>query len=160
MADVYEQVGETRMWDGPFQQPISNTVITAGYGDARSYNEGPITIFHTGVDYSGPVGTPIRAPAPGAVVFSNTLQLFGNTLIIDHGLGVMTGYYHLSRIFVPVGETVAAGQIVAEGGSTGLSSGPHLHWDLRVNNVPVDGLQWIEEDIVGEVLDTLVAEGS
>jgi murein DD-endopeptidase MepM/ murein hydrolase activator NlpD len=145
LATIYGQFSEAQLWDGLFQLPISNTIITAGYGGPRSYNGGPIEIYHTGIDFSGAVGSPIYAPANGRVVFSDTTTLRGNVLIIDHGLGVMSGFYHLSKILIPVGELVRAGQIVAEGGSTGLSSGPHLHWDLRILNVTVNPLQWTQE---------------
>lgn len=145
LASIYNLFSDVPQWEGLFQLPVTNTVVTAGYGDARSYNQGPIEIFHTGVDFSGAVGTPIYAPASGTVVFSDTLELHGRTLIVDHGLGIMTGYYHLSKILTQVGSQVTAGQIIAQGGSSGLSSGPHLHWDLRVMNVPVNGLQWTEE---------------
>jgi murein DD-endopeptidase MepM/ murein hydrolase activator NlpD len=63
----------------------------------------------------------------------------------------MTGYYHLSVIHVNVGDMVAPGQHIADGGSTGLSTGPHLHWDVRIMNTAVDGLQWLEEDVVKSV---------
>ncbi len=151
MAPFFSQLSE-RQWEGPFQYPVNNAPITAGYGDARSYNEGPIEIFHTGIDFSGPIGTPIHAPAVGTVVFSDTLALHGNTLIVDHGLGVMSAYYHLSKVHVSLNEQLDTGQIIAEGGSTGLSSGPHLHWDVRVGNVPVDGRQWTEEDLFSQVI--------
>lgn len=152
LATYYEGFSESAAWQGLFQVPVMNSLISAGYGDARSYNQGPIEIFHTGVDYAGPVGTPIRAPAAGTVLFSDTLNIQGNTLIVDHGLGVMTGYYHLSKVHVVPGDVVTPGQLLAEGGSSGLSSGPHLHWDLRVGNVPVNGLQWTEVDLVAAVL--------
>lgn len=145
LATIYSQFSEGQLWEGLFQLPMSNTVITDGYGNARSYNGGPFEIYHTGIDFSGAVGSPIYAPANGRVIFSDTVQLRGNVLIIDHGLGVMSGFYHLSKINVPVGELVRAGQIVAEGGSTGLSSGPHLHWDLRIFNITVNPLQWTQE---------------
>jgi murein DD-endopeptidase MepM/ murein hydrolase activator NlpD len=90
-------------------------------------------------------GTPILAPAAGTVVFSDTLQLRGDTVIIDHGLGVFSAYNHLSTVFVNVGDEVIPGQRIALGGSTGLSTGPHLHWELRVMGVPVDGMQWTQE---------------
>jgi murein DD-endopeptidase MepM/ murein hydrolase activator NlpD len=128
-----------------FQAPVTTTIVTAGYGGARSYNGGPYEIFHTGVDFAGTTGTPILAPAAGAVVFSDTLQLRGLTLIIDHGLGVFSSYNHLSSIQVNVGDRVEPGQPVALGGSTGLSTGPHLHWELRVMDVPVNGMQWTQE---------------
>jgi len=147
LATVYSVFSDTAMWQGQFQEPLTNTLITAGYGDGRSYNDGPVDIYHTGIDYAGVVGTPIYSPAAGTVVFSDTLQLRGNTLIIDHGLGLMTGYYHLSNMRVGEGEHVEKGQLIAEGGSTGLSNGPHLHWDMRVNNVPVNGRRWTTEVI-------------
>ena len=118
--------------------------MTAGYGDGRSYNGGPVEIYHTGVDFSGAVGTPILAPANGTIVFTGPLELRGNAVIIDHGLGVMSAYFHLSEIFVADGDTVTAGEAIGAGGSTGLSTGPHLHWDLRIMDVPVNGLQWTE----------------
>jgi murein DD-endopeptidase MepM/ murein hydrolase activator NlpD len=68
----------------------------------------------------------------------------GLTVILDHGLGVMTGYYHLSDSFVEVGQEVSAEQPIGAGGSSGLSTGPHLHWDLRIMGVPVDGMVWTE----------------
>jgi murein DD-endopeptidase MepM/ murein hydrolase activator NlpD len=152
LATYYQQFSEPAAWQGLFEVPIRDSLITAGYGDARSYNQGPIEIFHTGVDFAGPVGTPIYAPATGTVIFSDTLNIQGNALIVDHGLGVMTGYYHLSKVHVAVGQVVTPGQLLAEGGSSGLSSGPHLHWELRVGNVPVNGLQWTEVDLMAAVL--------
>ena len=76
------------------------------------------------------------------MVFSGPLELRGNTVILDHGLGVMTAYFHLSEILVGEGDAVTTGQPLGLGGSTGLSNGPHLHWDVRVNGVAVDGMQW------------------
>jgi murein DD-endopeptidase MepM/ murein hydrolase activator NlpD len=139
---IYSRFTESQYWEGLFQMPVTNTVVTAGYGDARSYNGEPVEIFHTGVDFAGAVGTPILAPAAGVVVLSAMLELRGLVVIIDHGLGVMSAYFHLSESFVSVGQVVIAGQRIAAGGSTGLSSGPHLHWDLRIMGVPVDGRQW------------------
>lgn len=144
LGDIYGTFTPEQQWQGLFQLPVTDTVVTAGYGGIRSYNGGPFDIFHTGVDFGGGVGTPIAAAAAGTVVFSDTLQLRGNTLIIDHGLGVMSGYYHLSEIVANVGDRVEPGQIIGLGGNTGLSTGPHLHWELRIMDVPVDGLQWTE----------------
>jgi murein DD-endopeptidase MepM/ murein hydrolase activator NlpD len=145
LATIYGRFSETQQWQGLFQTPITNTFVTAGYGDGRSYNGGPIDIFHTGVDFSGAVGAPVLAPANGVVVFNDVLQLRGTALIMDHGLGVMSAFFHLSDTFVTVGDTVVTGQPVAAVGSTGLSSGPHLHWDLRIMNIPVNPLQWTQE---------------
>ncbi len=127
-----------------FQVPLTTTIVSAGYGGRRSYNGGPVEIYHTGIDYAAAAGTTVLAPAAGVVVFSDVLELRGGTLIIDHGLGVMTGYYHLSERLVEPGQAVTAGQPIARVGSTGLSSGAHLHWDLRIMNVTVDPARWTE----------------
>jgi murein DD-endopeptidase MepM/ murein hydrolase activator NlpD len=140
----YSAFSPVPQWEGLFQVPVSNTIVTAPYGGARSYNGGPYEIFHTGVDFGGGLGTAIMAPAAGTVVYAGELTLRGNTLILDHGMGVHSGYYHLSEILAEEGATVTAGQVVARGGNTGLSTGPHLHWELRVMGVPVNGLQWTE----------------
>ncbi|MEZ4516063.1 MAG: LysM peptidoglycan-binding domain-containing protein [Chloroflexota bacterium] len=145
LKTIFAQFHDQQQWDGVFQVPVENAFVSAGYGGRRSYNGGPIEIYHTGIDYAAPTGTPVLAPANGTVVFTDTLELRGNVLIVDHGLGVMTGYYHLSEILVNVGDEVVAGQPIASVGSTGLSSGPHLHWDLRIMDVPVNGLQWTEQ---------------
>lgn len=144
LATIYGQVSDQQLWEGLFQIPVSTTLVTADYGILRSYNGGPFDIFHTGIDLAGTNGTPIVAVANGVVVFSDFVQLRGNVVILDHGWGVMSGYYHLSRGLVSLGAVVPAGTVIGEGGSTGLSTGPHLHWDLRINNVPVDGRQWTQ----------------
>ena len=144
LSAIYTQFTDEQAWEGVFQFPVTTTIVTGPYGDGRSYNGGPVEIYHTGVDFSGAVGTPILAPANGTIVFTGPLELRGNAVIIDHGLGVMSAYFHLSEIFVNEGEQVIGGQPIGAGGSTGLSTGPHLHWDLRIMDVPVNGLQWTE----------------
>ena len=145
LLDIYSNFTDEARWDGLFQVPVTNTIVTAPYGGGRSYNEGPVTTYHTGTDFSGDIGTPILAAANGTVVFNDTLELRGQTVIVDHGLGVMTGYYHLSETFVEIGQEVFVGEPIGLGGSTGLSTGPHLHWDLRIMGVPVNGMRWTEE---------------
>lgn len=145
LKTYFDEFTEPQQWEGIFQTPVAAPLISAVYGGRRSYNGGPISIYHTGIDYAAPEGTEVLAPAAGTVVFSDTLTLRGGVLLIDHGLGVMTGYYHLIESLVEPGEKVVAGQPIAKIGSTGLSSGPHLHWDLRILNVPVDGTKWTEQ---------------
>jgi len=139
---LYRSFSEEKKWEGLFQVPVTDTLVTAPYGGGRSYNEGPITIFHSGTDFNGDIGTPILAPANGSVIFNDFLELRGNTVIIDHGWGIMTGYYHLNESFVEEGQEIEMGQQIGTGGSTGLSTGPHLHWEFRVMGVPVDGMPW------------------
>ena len=142
---IYAQFTPEPQWEGVFQYPVTSTIVTAPYGDSRSYNEGPIEIFHTGIDFAGGIGTPILAPAAGVVVYNDVMELHGNTIVLDHGLGVMTAYFHLSEPSVNVGDKVSAGQQIGLGGNTGLSSGAHLHWETRVNGVAVDGLLWLTQ---------------
>lgn len=144
LQTIFSQSADEQLWEGLFQMPITdtNTVVSGGYGDSRSYNNGPVEIFHTGIDFPVPTGTSIVAPAAGVVVFADLLELRGMVVIVDHGLGVMTAFFHLSEIFVEVGDEVVVGEPLGAVGSTGLSSGPHLHWDLRVHGVAVDPTQW------------------
>lgn len=144
LARLYDEFIDEQYWDGLFQMPVTGTIITAGYGDSRSYNGGSYEIFHTGVDFGGAVGTPIVAPANGIVTFAEEMALHGNTMVVNHGLGVVSAYFHLSAFTAQVGDVVAQGQQIALGGGTGLSTGPHLHWDLRVNGQAVDGRQWLD----------------
>lgn len=145
LKGIYARFTEQQRWDGIFQVPLTTTIVSAPYGGRRSYNGGPIEIYHTGIDYAAAQSTTVLAPANGVVVFNDVLELRGGTLIIDHGMGVMTGYYHLSERLVEVGQEVAVGEPIALVGSTGLSSGPHLHWDLRVMNVTVDPTPWTQQ---------------
>ncbi|MCA9939593.1 MAG: LysM peptidoglycan-binding domain-containing protein [Anaerolineales bacterium] len=146
LASIYGQFTPVQQWTGLFQQPIiSGTQITAGYGIARSYNGGPYDSFHSGTDFADYAGTKVLAPNAGTIVASQPMQVRGNVIIIDHGLGVMTGYYHLQKLEVNVGDHVEAGQVIGELGTTGLSTGPHLHWDVRIMNHPVNPLQWLEQ---------------
>ncbi len=131
-----------KQWDGLFTLPVAG-VLTSGFGTTRSYNGSSFNSFHTGADLAAPVGTPIYAPASGVVVDTGLLDVRGYITIIDHGRGVYTGYWHQSSILVQPGETVAAGQQIGTVGSTGLSTAAHLHWEMWVQGVQVDPMQWI-----------------
>jgi murein DD-endopeptidase MepM/ murein hydrolase activator NlpD len=115
---------------------------TAPFGQRRSYSGGPVSSYHSGHDYGADEGVPIYAPITGTVALAEPLQVRGHAVIIDHGLGVFTGFWHLSQIDVSAGQIVGKGELVGLVGNTGLSTGPHLHWEMRVGNVPVDPLQW------------------
>lgn len=145
LEEYYAVFEPVQRWQDVFQMPVTTTVVSAAYGGRRSYNDGPIEIYHTGVDFAAPIGEQVLAPADGVVVFADELELRGLSVIINHGLGVMTGYYHLSEALVQPGDAVVAGQPIGVVGNSGLSSGAHLHWDLRIMNVPVDALQWTQQ---------------
>jgi murein DD-endopeptidase MepM/ murein hydrolase activator NlpD len=135
-----------RYWTKVFSQPVDEpSCIKSWFGNRRSYNGGPYSYFHTGVDYG--ICAPslnIRAPAPGVVVFVGALTVRGNAVVIDHGWGVYSGFWHQSSILVKVGDKVDTGQIIGKIGNTGRVTGPHLHWEIWVNGVQVEPLDWLD----------------
>lgn len=135
-----------KYWNGPLQKP-NNGRISSGYGIRRYYN-GVFAkdYYHRGVDYAGGMGSPVVAPAAGRVALvgrvSEGFRVHGNTVGIDHGQGVTSIMLHLSRIDVKEGDFVQAGQRIGAIGSTGASTGPHLHWGLYVHGLSVDPVPW------------------
>lgn len=119
--------------------------MTSPFGTRRSYNGGAFDRYHSGVDFAGVPGTPILAAAAGTVVLADTLNVRGNATVIDHGWGVYTGYWHQTDMYVQPGDFVEAGQVIGTIGSTGRVTGAHLHWELWVNGVAVDPMQWVQE---------------
>ncbi len=143
---VFGGLSEQRLWQGAFGFPLAGELrTTAPFGQRRSYNGGPVSSYHAGQDLGADGGTPVYAPAAGTVALAEPLQVRGNVVILDHGLGVFTGFWHLSQINVEAGQTVERGEVVGLVGNTGLSTGPHLHWEMRVLGVPVDPLQWTRQ---------------
>lgn len=135
-----------KYWDGLFAVPgYDPNWITSLFGNRRSYNGGPFTYFHSGVDYGGGPGLPIKSPAPGVVVFAGPLTVRGNATIIDHGWGVYSGFWHQSEFKVQVGDKVETGQVIGLVGGTGRITGPHLHWEIWVNGVQANPLTWLEK---------------
>jgi murein DD-endopeptidase MepM/ murein hydrolase activator NlpD len=132
----------TRYFDGPMGLPAAATVISP-FGTLRSFNGGGFDRFHSGTDFAGAPGTPVLAAAPGIVVLAASLNVRGNATIIDHGWGVFTGYWHQTEQIVSVGDHVTTGQPIGTIGATGRVSGAHLHWELWLNGVPVDPMQWV-----------------
>jgi murein DD-endopeptidase MepM/ murein hydrolase activator NlpD len=133
------QFRSDRLWDGRLQHPLGKPVpVISAFGTRRAYNDGPFGSYHGGTDFSSPEGSPVYAAASGVVVLARPLQVRGNTVIVDHGGGVFTLYCHLSEFSVAEGMDVAAGHQLGLVGNTGLSTGPHLHWELRVQGVRVD----------------------
>ena len=147
-----QPVSNEKQWVGEFSFPSplskeycleTGECFSSRYGNRRSYNGGPYNAFHTGLDIVGSVGTEIFAPAAGEVVFAGPLTVRGNATMIDHGWGVYTAYMHQSEIMVQVGDRVSPGQLIGLIGATGRVEGPHLHWEVWVNGVQVDPLDWL-----------------
>ncbi len=99
--------------------------------------------LHTGIDINGSTGTPISAAADGKVILSQTYGGYGRAVVIDHGGGMATLYAHQSSIAVSVGEVVTRGEVIGYVGCTGSCTGPHLHFEVRLNGVPVDPMQYL-----------------
>jgi len=142
LAELQGLFTPIRRWHGPLSQPVESSV-SSYFGTRRSYNGGPYTSYHAGLDFNVGGGAPVHAPADGTVVLAEPLAVRGNAIMIDHGWGVLSGYWHLSSIEVTVGQEVHAGDVIGRVGSTGLSTGPHLHWEMWVGGVAVDGRQWL-----------------
>ncbi|HEY9832239.1 MAG TPA: M23 family metallopeptidase [Stenomitos sp.] len=138
-----------KYWNGPFIKPNSGRIST-GYGLRRYYN-GVFAkdYYHRGVDYAGGAGSPVMAPAAGRIALvgrvSEGFRVHGNVVGIDHGQGVTSIMMHLSRIDVQEGQMVKPGQRIGAVGSTGASTGPHLHWGLYVHAISVDPAPWREK---------------
>lgn len=156
LRELWAVAGPDPLWDGPFEIPAESYLeVSANYGARRSYNGGPYLSYHEGVDFSAYGGTPVLAAAAGTVVLAEPLYVRGGAVIIDHGLGIYTGYYHLSAVHTTPGLRVRPGDLLGEVGTTGLSTGNHLHWDMLVNGIWVDAAAWREAGMDCWLLDGL-----
>jgi murein DD-endopeptidase MepM/ murein hydrolase activator NlpD len=140
----------TRYWNDTFTSPaVDPNCFTSRYGTRRTYkvinSDIELPGFHTGLDFCGGEGLQIFAPAPGRVVFAAPLTVRGNATIIDHGWGIYSGFWHQSQILVNVGDLVEQGQVIGLVGGTGRVTGAHLHWEVWVNGVQVNPLDWLNE---------------
>lgn len=142
---IYETLTREHLVTLPFARPVRHR-LNSPFGSQSIYN-GQVRGRHLGVDFASPAGAPIGAPAPGRVVLTDDLYYTGQTVVIDHGQGVHTIFAHLRRIGVEEGTRVAPGDVVGEVGSTGRSSGPHLHWSVRVGGARVDPMSLVEMEL-------------
>lgn len=127
----------------PNTLPASLEFISSGFG----YRSDPFTgggAFHAGLDFRGPIGAPIYAAAAGVVSFAGVRSGYGNCVEISHGNGLLTRYAHMSRIESRIGQAVKPGEIIGRIGSTGRSTGPHLHFEVRINDQPVNPRPFLE----------------
>lgn len=142
LAQIYSLSSPEWLADGSFVMPCEGKLFP-NFGQQRIYNRVPRSV-HSGVDIAVPTGHPIKATSRGRVVLASDLYFSGKTVIIDHGLGLFSTYCHLSRILVKRGEVVETGHVIGRAGSTGLSTGPHLHWAMRINEARIDPLSLLE----------------
>jgi len=147
VVKAYSSFSRRPLWFLPFSPPLKGEMqVTSPFGLRRAFGSAPPSGFHDGVDFKAEEGMPVYAPAPGRVILAKELTLRGKMVILDHGAGVMSGFLHLSEITVVEGQEVRRGEIVGKVGNTGLSTGPHLHWEMRINGVAVNPLTWLENN--------------
>ncbi len=154
VAALISNITPTKYWTGMFQSPAVYQDYNSLFGTRRTYNDDPTVTFHGGVDFGGGITLPIYAPADGKVVLARSLTVRGNTVFIDHGCGVYSGFFHQNSLKVKVGDFVTKGQVIGEVGNTGrvngaddyYGAGAHLHWEVWVNGVLVNPLQWLSNE--------------
>ena len=138
---IFAAITSSRLWVAPFTAPVPGPA-NSSFGK-RSILNGQPRSPHSGTDFSGPTGTPVEAPNSGRVVLVGDLYYSGNTVIVDHGLGLYSYFAHLSRTLVTEGQILEQGDVLGEIGATGRVTGPHLHWAVRLNRTRVDPLSLI-----------------
>ncbi len=146
LTALWSQVGPERLWLGRWSLPVG-AIVTSPFGGIRDYNSGQLLARHTGMDLRGRIGDPVYAPAAGRVAMAEPLSVRGNVVWLDHGWGVYSGYFHLSRIDVIVGQGVEPGTYLGAIGNTGRSTAPHLHWEVRINGRASNPVQWLWRDV-------------
>ncbi len=130
-------------WSQPFQPALKMQAQSTAFGQPRIYVAGGPVQYHYGIDYPAPAGTAVTAVNDGTVVLAELFPVRGGLVVIDHGAGVSSLYFHQRKLLVRVGEHVQRGQKIGEVGSTGLSTGPHLHLELRVRGTATDPAGWM-----------------
>jgi murein DD-endopeptidase MepM/ murein hydrolase activator NlpD len=146
LQDLYELLGDQKAFLSalPTRRPAIG-YFTSGFGVRKSPIGGAVKM-HEGLDIANHVGTAIRAPADGIVTFADVKSGYGRTVVLDHGYGLETWYGHAQKLMVSKGQHVRRGEVIAQMGSTGRSTGPHVHYEVRVNGYPVNPLSYILEN--------------
>ena len=140
---IFDQVTPEKLWSGDFRVPLDGVTTGGNFGKRRVLN-GQAGSPHSGVDFPAVTGTPVHAAQQGRVALTQELFFSGNTVVVDHGLGIYTFYGHLSEIDVKPGDELHTGQVLGKVGATGRVTGPHLHWGLTVERARVNPLQLVK----------------
>jgi murein DD-endopeptidase MepM/ murein hydrolase activator NlpD len=161
IREVLSETAPEALWSGAFAQ-LPNSKVTSRFAEQRRYfvdGKANSEAVHYGYDLASTSGAPITAAANGKVVYADDLGIYGNCVLIDHGLGVATLYGHLSRIDVAPGDVVRKGQALGVSGATGLAGGDHLHFAVLVGDTYVDPLEWWDENWVRTHIDERLRPG-
>lgn len=148
LSSVVSEFTNQKYWKNRFGSPVPDVLSECWpslYGNRRSFNGSGFNYIHSGLDFCGSTGVEIYSAANGEVVYTGSLIIYGNTTVIDHGWGIYTLYAHQSQILVEQGVRVQKGDLIGKVGTTGRSTGPHLHWEVWAGGVQVDPLNWLEK---------------
>ena len=143
--DLWKAKPAERLWRGSFDWP-GNRVISSHFGTRRIFNHRQLS-QHRGLDIDGQIGDPVRAIGAGQVLLSTDRYYSGHTIVIDHGLRLYSYYFHMSERFVEQGQTVIQGQVIGKIGTTGRSTGPHLHLGTAIENLSFDPISLLDLDL-------------
>jgi murein DD-endopeptidase MepM/ murein hydrolase activator NlpD len=162
---ILSSAGKECFAPDPFVFPVESTRRTSFFGDRRVFkysNGSSDTSIHAGIDYGVPLGTRVSSCAPGKVVLARARIVTGNSIVVEHLPGVYSLYYHLDTIAVSEGEIVKTGSLLGTSGSTGLATGPHLHWEIRVAGENTDPDALVARPILDRdaILTKLIAGSS
>ena len=152
LNEVYKNTRDReKLFSKPFIRPLKSK-ITARYGNRRTFNN-TTQSYHSGTDFRARTPTPIPSANDGQVVYAGFLLFNGGTVIVDHGMGILTMYCHFSKVSVDKGDMVKQGEVLGLSGNTGRSNAPHLHWGVKVSGNWVDGLHFLDEQFNALVSD-------
>jgi murein DD-endopeptidase MepM/ murein hydrolase activator NlpD len=143
LREIFDRITPERLWNGKFRVPLDGVTAGSNFGKRRILNGNPGSP-HGGVDLPATTGTPVYAAQRGRVVLAEELFFSGNTVVLDHGLGIYTFYGHLFESNAKEGDTLEAGAMLGKVGATGRVTGPHLHWGLTVERARVNPLQIVK----------------
>src|SRR5277367_226896 len=142
LTEFRNTVSDVKFWEDPLTAPVPGCILSP-FGVKRLHNGKPTGEFHAGIDQRSPAGRPVHAVAAGTVKIAQPFAVLGGTVAIDHGQGLETMYLHMSKLLVAPGAQVKKGEVIGYVGATGRANGPHLHWVIDVNGVPVNPQQWV-----------------
>jgi len=142
LTEFRNTVSEVKYWEDPLTAPVPGCILSP-FGVKRLHNGKPTGEIHAGIDQRSPAGRPVHAVAAGIVKIAQPFNVLGGTVAIDHGQGLETMYLHMSKLLVAPGAQVKKGEVIGYVGATGRANGPHLHWVVDVNGVPVNPQQWV-----------------
>ena len=160
--EVASHTSASRLWQGPFVQ-LGNSQVEASFADHRTYLYRGKEVdqqVHLGFDLAATARVPVAAANAGKVLHAAWLGIYGNCVIVDHGMGLTSLYGHLSSFGVSVGDMVTKGQALGQSGMTGLAGGDHLHFTMLVNGRPVNPVEWWDPHWIQDRVDRKLSESA